>query len=78
MILHGHNMRDGRMFGTLKYYEDYDFYLKHPTFTFNTIYEKSEWKIISILKTNTLWFVLRPGDRTGIKNILIAKTIRIF
>ncbi len=54
MILHGHNMRDGRMFGTLKYYEDFDFYKKHPTFTFNTIYEKSEWKIISILKTNTL------------------------
>ncbi len=54
MILHGHNMRDGRMFGTLKYYEDFDFYKKNPTFTFNTIYEKSEWKIISIMKTNTL------------------------
>ena len=54
LILHGHNMRDGRMFGTLKYYEDFNFYKKHPTFTFNTIYEKSEWKIISILKTNTL------------------------
>lgn len=54
MILHGHNMRDGRMFGTLKYFEDLSFYKKNPTFTFNTIYEKSEWKIISIMKTNTL------------------------
>ena len=54
MILHGHHMQDGRMFGTLKYYEDFDFYKKNPTFTFNTIYEKSEWQIISILKTNTL------------------------
>lgn len=54
MILHGHHMQDGRMFGTLKYFEDFDFYKKTPTFTFNTIYEKSEWKIISILKTNTL------------------------
>ena len=54
LILHGHNMRDGRMFGTLKYFEDLGFYKKNPTFTFNTIYEKSEWKIISVMKTNTL------------------------
>ncbi len=54
LILHGHHMRDGRMFANLLNYEDFDFYKKTPTFTFNTIYEKSEWKIISILKTNTL------------------------
>lgn len=54
LILHGHNMRDGRMFGTLKYFEDLSFYKKNPVFTFNTIYEKSQWKIISIMKTNTL------------------------
>ena len=54
MILHGHHMQDGRMFANLLNYEDYSFYKKTPTFTFNTIYEKSEWKIISVLKTNTL------------------------
>ena len=53
-ILHGHHMQDGRMFANLLNYEDFDFYKKTPTFTFNTIYEKSQWKIISIFKTNTL------------------------
>lgn len=54
LILHGHHMQDGRMFANLKNFEDLDFYKSTPTFTFNTIYEKSEWKIISIFKTNTL------------------------
>lgn len=27
---------------------------ENPAFTFNTIYEKAKWKIISIYKTNTL------------------------
>ena len=54
MVLHGHHMQDGRMFANLKFFEDIDFYKKTPTFTFNTIYEKSDWKIISVFKTNTL------------------------
>ena len=54
IIIHGHHMQDGRMFANLKHYEDLDFYKSAPTFTFNTIYEKNQWKIISIFKTNTL------------------------
>ena len=54
MVLHGHHMQDGRMFANLKFYEDIDFYKKNPTITFNTIYEKADWKIISVFKTNTL------------------------
>ena len=54
LILHGHHMQDGRMFANLKNFEDLTFYKSTPTFTFNTIFEKSQWKIISIFKTNTL------------------------
>ncbi|MGN1456818.1 MAG: class B sortase [Acutalibacteraceae bacterium] len=54
LILHGHHMQDGRMFANLINFSDLDVYKKTPTFTFNTIYEKSKWKIISIFKTNTL------------------------
>ena len=60
MIIHGHHMQDGRMFANLaKYVErgsEYgiNFYKQTPVFTFNTIYEKSKWKIISFFKTNTL------------------------
>ncbi len=60
LIIHGHHMHDGRMFADLaKYVERGDsyginFYKQTPVFTFNTIYEKSKWKIISFFKTNTL------------------------
>ena len=61
LIIHGHHMQDGRMFADLAHYvekggDDYgiNFYKKTPVFTFNTIYEKSKWKIISVFKTNTL------------------------
>ena len=54
ILLHGHHMRDGRMFANLMYYSDLDFYKDAPVFTFDSIYEEAEWKIISIFKTNTL------------------------
>ena len=60
MIIHGHHMQDGRMFANLAYYvergQNYgiNFYKQTPTFTFNTIYEKSKWKIVAFFKTNTL------------------------
>lgn len=54
LIIHGHHMNDGRMFADLMNYQDFDFYKSTPAFTFNTIYEKAKWKIISVYKTNTL------------------------
>ncbi len=54
LILHGHNMRDGSMFGNLLKYDSLDFYKEHPTIIFDTIAEQADWKIISIFKTNTL------------------------
>ena len=60
MIIHGHHMQDGRMFANLAYYVErgseygINFYKKTPVFTFNTIYEKSKWKIVAFFKTNTL------------------------
>lgn len=53
IILHGHHMNDGSMFGGLVYtYEKLDFYKENPTFTFDTIYEKAEWKVIAVAKIN--------------------------
>ncbi|MBQ9462008.1 MAG: class B sortase, partial [Clostridia bacterium] len=55
LLLHGHHMQDGRMFSNIMYYaNDLEFYKKSPVFTFNTLYEKSKWKIIAVVKTNTL------------------------
>lgn len=54
LILYGHNMRDGSMFGDLLKYDSLDFYKAHPTIIFDTLKEQADWKIISIFKTNTL------------------------
>lgn len=53
IILHGHHMRDGRMFANLMNYSNLDFYQKSPVLTFDTLYEEAQWKVIAVIKTNT-------------------------
>lgn len=50
MIIYGHNMKDDTMFGSLEKYKDKDFYLKHQTFTFDTIYHRSTYEIFAVFK----------------------------
>lgn len=64
-ILYGHNMYDGdTMFAKLsRYYDggvpkgettDYlAFYRRHPTVTFDTLYENAEWKVFACVLFNT-------------------------
>ena len=58
VIMHGHNMQDGRMFQTLMKYGTYSgdlsYYKKHPTIHFDTPEGEELYKIISVYKTNTL------------------------
>ena len=49
LIIYGHNMRTGVMFGTLKKYKDKAFCEKHPTIQFDTIYENSEYEIVAAM-----------------------------
>lgn len=51
IIIYGHNMHDGSMFGTLNYYADEDFYKEHKTFTFDTIYEKQTYEVVAAINT---------------------------
>ncbi len=46
IIIYGHNMRDGSMFGNLTDYEDYDFYTEHPVIRFDTVDEIQEYEVI--------------------------------
>ncbi len=52
-VIHGHNMvsTSEKMFHKLLDYKEMDFYKERPTFTFDTIYETGEWKIISVFIT---------------------------
>ena len=58
VVIHGHHIQDGSMFGDLMKYGgttgDLDFYKKSPTIEFDTPEEQGTYKIISVFKTNTL------------------------
>ena len=46
LIIYGHNMRSGKMFGSLSDYKDESFYKEHPVITFDTIYEKASYEVM--------------------------------
>lgn len=54
IVIYGHNMMDDKtMFSQLTHYrDDFDFYKKHPTFTFDSLYNDGEWEIFSVMTTN--------------------------
>ena len=54
LIVYGHSMNDGRMFGSLLNYGSLDYYKEHPTFEMDTVKYNGDWKIFSVFKTNTL------------------------
>lgn len=66
IVLHGHHMNDGSMFGNLAYYGtgfadgngtpnvNLDFYKSAPIVHFNTPEWNADWKIIAVIHTNAL------------------------
>ncbi len=48
MIIYGHNMRSGAMFGGLKQYLDDEYARNHDTIYFDTIYEKQTFKVVAV------------------------------
>ncbi len=48
IIIYGHNMKSGKMFGSLDRYKDRSYYEKHPTIMFDTLYEKGEYSIMYV------------------------------
>ncbi len=48
LILYGHNMKSGKMFGTLAKYKSQSYYEKHPFISFDTLYEKGLYQVMYV------------------------------
>lgn len=62
LILYGHNMKSGMMFGTLKQYLDRSYWEEHQILTFNTLYERSQYQIVAVCLTQVAY-----QDESGIR-----------
>jgi sortase B len=51
LLVYGHHMKNGRMFGGLMEYKDEGFYNAHPTVRFETLYEAAEFEIVAVLRS---------------------------
>lgn len=51
VIIYGHNMKSGEMFGSLDKYKNESFYKEHMYIKFDTLYERETYEIISVVKT---------------------------
>lgn len=51
IILYGHHMRNGQMFGYLDKYEKEDYYKEHKKVKFDTIYEKGTYQVMYVFRS---------------------------
>ncbi len=58
MIIHGHNMNNGNVFGNLDRFRDLDYLKDHPIITFNTIYEDGIYVPFALFDISA-----NPGNR---------------
>ena len=87
LVLHGHNMHDGTMFGLLSHYRKRDYIEQHPTVYFTTLYQKEEYKVVAVLilpaDANHPDYIAYTGNRkfytvsrfTGFVNDLASKSL---
>lgn len=54
LIVYGHHMKSGAMFGQLDKYADESFYQAHQTFQFDTIYEKGTYQVVYVFQAQVL------------------------
>lgn len=48
LIIHGHTMKSGLMFGNLKLYQDKEYGLSHNIICFDSLYEKRTYELIAV------------------------------
>lgn len=60
IVIYGHDQKDNTKFGSLDMYkvlknntDNFEFYKEHPTFEFNSLYERNTYKIIAVFVIET-------------------------
>jgi len=51
LIIYGHHMKSGKMFGNLNSYSSKEYCEKHPTIHFDTIYEKGLYQVMYVFRS---------------------------
>ena len=51
MIIYGHHMKSGKMFGKLNLYSSKDYYEKHKYIQFDTIYEEGTYQVMYVFRS---------------------------
>lgn len=52
ILIHGHHMKDGSMFGSLTNYKSYDFAMEHPIIHFDTLTEERNYEVLAAFYWN--------------------------
>lgn len=61
LIIYGHNMGDGLLFGQLKKYKDINYLNKNPVIYFSTQQGNYQWKIFSVYVTDVNFYYIRTN-----------------
>ena len=51
LVIYGHHIKGGKMFGALEDYKSKSFYEEHKTIQFDTLTEQTEYEIVAVFKT---------------------------
>lgn len=57
LLIHGHSMNDGSMFGIMTHYRKLDYLRAHPLITFSTLWEKERYAVFAVMLVSS-----RAGD----------------
>lgn len=52
LIIYGHNVNNGDLFGDLLFYKDKGYINYHPTISFDSVYDHNEYKVFAVLVTS--------------------------
>ena len=61
LIIYGHNMKSGSMFGSLDQYKEKEYYEAHKFIQFDTIYETATYQIVAVSKA-VVYYENAPQD----------------